>query len=75
LHGICLVLANGFYEWRKEGKLKIPMHLKLKSGASFMFPGLSMRQPTAHRDNPEMTASFPSRQTDTSIAATYLQPD
>jgi len=43
----CLVLANGFFEWRKEGKQKIPLHFKLKSGASFTFPGLwdSWKQP------------------------------
>ena len=36
----CLVLANGFYEWRKEGKGKVPMWFKLKSGAPFVFAGL-----------------------------------
>ena len=28
----CLVLADGFYEWRKEGKGKVPMRFILKSG-------------------------------------------
>jgi putative SOS response-associated peptidase YedK len=36
----CLVLANGFYEWRKEGKRKVPMYFKLKSDKSFTFAGL-----------------------------------
>ena len=36
----CLVLADGFYEWRKEGKRKVPMRFKLKSGAPFCFAGL-----------------------------------
>jgi putative SOS response-associated peptidase YedK len=36
----CLVLANGFSEWRKDGKQKFPLHFKLKSGANFTFPGL-----------------------------------
>ena len=36
----CLVLADGFYEWRKEGKAKVPMRFKLKSGDSFAFAGL-----------------------------------
>jgi putative SOS response-associated peptidase YedK len=36
----CLVLANGFFEWRKEGKKKFPMHFKLKSEQIFTFPGL-----------------------------------
>jgi putative SOS response-associated peptidase YedK len=43
----CLVLADGFYEWRKEGKQKIPMRFKLKSGEPFAFAGLwdSWKQP------------------------------
>jgi putative SOS response-associated peptidase YedK len=36
----CLVLANGFFEWRKEGKKKFPMYFKLQSGEIFTFPGL-----------------------------------
>ena len=36
----CLVLANGFYEWRREGKQKVPMRFKLKSGEPFAFAGL-----------------------------------
>jgi putative SOS response-associated peptidase YedK len=36
----CLVLADGFYEWRKEGKRKVPMRFKLKSGEPFTFAGL-----------------------------------
>jgi putative SOS response-associated peptidase YedK len=30
----CLVLANGFYEWRKDCKQRFPLHFKLKSGDS-----------------------------------------
>jgi putative SOS response-associated peptidase YedK len=43
----CLVLANGFFERRKEGKKQFPMHFKLKSGEIFTFPGLwdSWKQP------------------------------
>jgi putative SOS response-associated peptidase YedK len=43
----CLVLADSFYEWRKEGKGKVPMRFKLKSGESFTFAGLwdSWKQP------------------------------
>ena len=36
----CLVLADGFYEWRKEGKAKVPMRITLKSGEPFGFAGL-----------------------------------
>ena len=43
----CLVLASGFYEWRREGKGKVPMWFKLKTGQSFVFAGLwdSWKQP------------------------------
>jgi putative SOS response-associated peptidase YedK len=36
----CLVLADGFYEWKREDKRKIPMHFSLKSGRPFGFAGL-----------------------------------
>jgi putative SOS response-associated peptidase YedK len=36
----CLVLAYGFFEWRKEGKRKVPMRFRLKSGEAFSFAGL-----------------------------------
>ena len=36
----CLVIADGFYEWRKEGKSKTPLRIILKSGEPFAFAGL-----------------------------------
>ncbi|MBM4406093.1 MAG: SOS response-associated peptidase [Chloroflexi bacterium] len=36
----CLVLASGFYEWRKEGATKTPVHIRLKSDKPFAFAGL-----------------------------------
>jgi putative SOS response-associated peptidase YedK len=38
----CLVLADGFYEWRKEPgrKTKTPLYIQLKSGRPFAFAGL-----------------------------------
>jgi putative SOS response-associated peptidase YedK len=36
----CLVLADGFYEWRKEGNKKIPYRFTLKSERPFAFAGL-----------------------------------
>ena len=45
----CLVLADGFYEWRKEPgqKTKTPMYIRLQSGEPFGFAGLweSWRSP------------------------------
>jgi len=36
----CLVVADGFYEWRKVGGKKIPTFIHLKSGKPFGFAGL-----------------------------------
>ena len=36
----CLVVADGFYEWRKEGTRKTPMFIRLKSGELLGFAGL-----------------------------------
>lgn len=36
----CLIIADGFYEWRKEGNRKIPLYFYLKSGRPFGFAGL-----------------------------------
>jgi putative SOS response-associated peptidase YedK len=36
----CLVIADGFYEWKAEGKKKTPMFIALKSREPFGFAGL-----------------------------------
>lgn len=36
----CLVVADGFFEWRKEGKYNVPMRIILKTGEPFGFAGL-----------------------------------
>ncbi len=36
----CLVLADGFYEWRRAGSVKKPMRIVLESGEPFAFAGL-----------------------------------
>jgi putative SOS response-associated peptidase YedK len=36
----CLVVADGFYEWKKEGKGKTPIYLQMKDGRPFAFAGL-----------------------------------
>ena len=36
----CLILANGFYEWRKEGDGKTPYFISLADGSPFAFAGL-----------------------------------
>lgn len=36
----CLVPADGFYEWRREGRVRTPMRFTLRSGEPFAFAGL-----------------------------------
>lgn len=36
----CLVLADGFYEWRRDGRRKIPMYIRDRSGRPFAMAGL-----------------------------------
>jgi len=36
----CLVLADGFYEWKKDGDTKTPYFISLASGKPFAFAGL-----------------------------------
>ena len=36
----CLVLADGFFEWRKEGKRRAPLYFTQKSGEPMAFAGL-----------------------------------
>ena len=36
----CLIVADGFYEWRQENGSKTPMYITLKSGEPFAFAGL-----------------------------------
>lgn len=36
----CLVVADGFYEWKREGKDKQPYFITLKDNAVFAFAGL-----------------------------------
>jgi putative SOS response-associated peptidase YedK len=36
----CLILADGFYEWKQEGKTKIPFYFSLPDRQPFAFAGL-----------------------------------
>jgi putative SOS response-associated peptidase YedK len=39
-HRHCLIVADGFYEWKKTGTTKTPHHIRLKNGQPFGFAGL-----------------------------------
>jgi putative SOS response-associated peptidase YedK len=36
----CLIPADGFYEWRREGKMKVPYFIRMKSREPFAIAGL-----------------------------------
>ena len=36
----CLVLADGFYEWQRQGRGKQPFYVRLRDGRPFAFAGL-----------------------------------
>lgn len=36
----CLIPADGFYEWKKEGKLKLPFYIRRSDEQPFAFAGL-----------------------------------
>lgn len=39
-HRRCLVPADGFFEWRRDGRHRTPFYFRLKIGAPFAFAGL-----------------------------------
>ena len=36
----CLIIADGFYEWKQENGSKTPMYITMKNGEPFAFAGL-----------------------------------
>jgi putative SOS response-associated peptidase YedK len=44
--GRCLILADGFYEWQRDGRARQPFHITRGDGGPFAFAGLR----TAWRD-------------------------
>ena len=46
----CLIMADGFYEWKTEGRQKQPYYIRLRDGRPFAFAGLG-----EHWEGPEGT--------------------
>jgi putative SOS response-associated peptidase YedK len=46
----CLVLADGFYEWKGEKGHKTPYHIRLKTGEPFAFAGVFETNKVAGRE-------------------------
>lgn len=49
----CLILADGFYEWQREGRAKQPFHITRADGRPFAFAGLwtGWRDPAIEDDD------------------------
>ena len=50
----CLVLADGYYEWKKEGSQKQPYFIRLRDDQPFAFAGLweAWQDPMAEKGDP-----------------------
>lgn len=53
----CLLPADGFFEWAKQGKTKQPVHFRLRSGDPFAFAGIW--DTWRHGDEAIETAALP----------------
>ncbi len=55
----CLVLADGYYEWRKEGKKKQPYWIRMQDERPFAFAGLwEQWYGEGHEDQPLETCTI-----------------
>ena len=52
----CVVLADGFYEWRTDGKIKTPYHIFLEDHKTFAFAGIY--NTWVNRDTGEVNDTF-----------------
>lgn len=67
-HRRCVVLADGFYEWRRENDAKTPYYISLASGAPFALAGLWEKW-----DDKESDASLQTTTLITAAANEYMQ--
>jgi putative SOS response-associated peptidase YedK len=79
-HRRCLIPADAFYEWRTEGKHKIPYRLRRPNGALFAIAGLW--EPYAHANGSEIdTATIVTTDANGTVSALHnrmpviLQPE
>jgi len=54
----CLILANGFYEWRKEGSVKTPYFITTEDDSPFAFAGLWERWDSKETDESLQTTTI-----------------
>ena len=66
----CIIVADGFYEWRRLGSTKVPMRIQLKGGGLFGFAGLWERW-TRRGSEPLMTCTILTTTPSPSIASIH----
>ncbi len=54
----CLILANGFYEWRKEANGKVPYYITTADETPFVFAGLWERWDSKESDETLQTTTI-----------------
>ena len=64
----CLVLADGFYEWHREGSVKIPYFISLASEEPFAFAGLWEQWRSKETDESLQTATLVTTQANDFLA-------
>ena len=67
-HRRCLVLADGFYEWHREGAVKIPYFISLASEQPFAFAGLWEHWRSKQADESLQTATLVTTQANEFLA-------
>jgi putative SOS response-associated peptidase YedK len=68
----CLVLADGYYEWRTIGKRKQPYRITLKAGEPFAMAGIYGREPTGFETAEKNPVNFAILTTKANEAVSYI---
>jgi putative SOS response-associated peptidase YedK len=68
----CLVLADGYYEWRTVSKHKQPYRIMLKSGEPFAMAGIYAREPTEFETAEKNPVNFAILTTKANEAVAYI---
>jgi putative SOS response-associated peptidase YedK len=63
----CLIVADGFYEWRREGKARYPFRFVVGDGAPFAFAGIWDEWKSASSDEVLRTCSILTTQANTLV--------
>src|SRR5215470_10861008 len=68
----CMVIADGYYEWRTIGKHKQPYRITLKTGEPFAMAGIYAREPTGFETAEKNTVNFAILTTKANDAVSYI---